>query len=267
LFGSIVNPDEASDNLPNFSKVRGLSEHLIELSDTALLLDNKGQFTNEHGSVLIRTETIGDWLRLAAQLDEVKVNAWKFEDGSAAFCGTAADAIDSHSEHYTSQATNLTRFLFVCNGLEEAYRLIDGEYPSLVVRKSIKKSLQKRSSSLRAAQLIDDLLERESSLMEPKDFNHLTSNFISLFKSYIANHAAELSGMDAGAETRKSYALHLVRNLRNHAAHGMFPFGPPQDFGGFEDGEELQQLLRHACRISGLYIQIIFRGFSPGFES
>lgn len=60
---------------PICSKVRGLSEHLIELSDAALLLGNKSQFTNEHGKVLIRTETIGDWLRLAAQLDEVKISS------------------------------------------------------------------------------------------------------------------------------------------------------------------------------------------------
>lgn len=238
----------------------------MELSEAASLLGNRAQYTNEHGTVIVRTETIGDWLRLASQLEEVKVNAWKFSDADAGFCGTAADAIDSHSEHYTSQATNLTRFLFVCNGLEEAYRLIDCEYPSFIARKPLGKSSQKRSSSLRAAQLIDDLLDRKTHL-QPKNFDHLTSNFIDLFLRYVANHPAELSGMDPGVESKKSHALHLVRNLRNHTAHGLFPFGPPEDFGGFTDGEELQQLLRHACRISGLYIQIILRGFSPGFES
>jgi len=200
-------------------------------------------------------------------LEEVKINTWKFEDGSAAYCGTSADAIDSHSKHYTSQATNLTRFLFVSNGLEEAYRLIDCEYPSLVTRKAMKTSMQKRSSSLRASQLIDDLFEREGSLIEPKDFTHLTSVFIERFRTYVANHPAELSGMEDGVESKKSYALHLSRNLRNHAAHGIFPVGPPEEFGGFTDSAALEQLLRHACRISGLYIQIILRGFSAGFES
>lgn len=58
-----------------------------------------------------------------------------------------------------------------------------------------------------------------------------------------------------------------MRNLRNHVAHGTFPLGPPADYGGYEDSEELLLMLRHACRVSALYMQIILRWLSPGFES
>jgi hypothetical protein len=43
--------------------------------------------------------------------------------------------------------------------------------------------------------------------------------------------------------------------------------GPPADYGGYEDSEELVLMLRHACRVAALYTQIILRWFSPGFES
>lgn len=252
---------------PICSKLRGLSEHLIELSEAASLLGNTSKFTSEHGTVTIRTETIGKWLSLAAQLEEVTVNTAKYADDSQFYCETIADSIDTHSKHYTLLATNLTRFLFVCNALEESYRLVDHEYGALVSRSAMSNSAQKRSSSLRATQLIEDLFERKPAAVMPQDFDHISQNFIGLFQSYVANHPTELSGMESDSSTKKSYALHLVRNLRNHAAHGMFPLGPPEDFGGHPDSEELQQLLQYACRVAGLYIQMIFTGFSAGFES
>jgi hypothetical protein len=72
----------------------------------------------------IKTETIGDWLRLASQLKTVEIDTWKFEPsaGNAFYCEPAAENIDAHAEHYTIHATALTRFMFVCSGLEEAYR-------------------------------------------------------------------------------------------------------------------------------------------------
>lgn len=252
------------------SKIRGLSEHLTELGLAAEYLGNKSTYTSEHGTVTIRTETIGDWVRLAAQLDKVEINAWKFENGAALYCGTAADKITAQSKHYTEHATTLTRFMFVCNGLEEAYRFIDHLYPAVADQKGIERALRKRTSSLRAAELIDDLFDREGSAVEPKDFAHLSAVFIRLFDQYTEKHAAALSGIEPGVELKSIYALHLVRNLRNYVAHGAIPIGvpPDYDYGGFEDSDELKkQLLNHACRIAALYMQVIFRGFSPGFQS
>ena len=250
------------------SETRVVSEHLIEVGLAAAYLGNKSTYASEHGNATILTETIGDWLKLAAQLEKVEVNTWKFESSDAGFyCGTVADNIDAHSEHYTTHATALTRFVFVCNGLEEAYRFIDHLYGSLSVRKVVAKKNLKRTCSMRALALLDDLFERERASAAPRDFEHHCSNFISLFDRYKAEHNAALAGIDAGAERLPSYALQLVRNLRNHVAHGTFPLGPPADYGGYEDSKELVLLLRHACRVAALYTQIILRWFSPGFES
>lgn len=252
---------------PTCSGTRGLDEHLIEVSFAAHFLGNTSPYLSEHGTTKIRTETIGDWLRLAAQLEKVEVDTWKFESSDGLYCGSIGDNIDAHAKHYTTHATALTRFMFVCSGLEEAYRFIDHLYGPLSARKGTAKGLLKRTSSLRAVALLDDLFESEGVLAMPQDFRHHCNNFIMLFDRYKASHAAALGGMGLLAEGRLTFALQLVRNLRNHVAHGTFPLGPPAEYGGHEDSEELVLLLRHACRVSALYIQIILRWFSLGFES
>lgn len=251
------------------SATRGLAEHLTEVALAASYLGNKSAYESEHGTVTIKTETIGDWLRLAAQLQTVEVDAWKLEPsvGAAFYCEPVAGNLNDHSKHYTTHATALTRFMFVCNGLEEAYRFIDHLYGPLTAHKSITKGRLKRTSSLRAVVLLDDLFEREGASAAPQDFEHHCRNFIGFFNQYKAEHNTAVGGIDAGADKQLTYALQLVRNLRNHVAHGAFPLGPPADYGGYEDSEELVLMLRHACRVSALYIQIILRWFSPGFES
>ncbi|MFM0025328.1 hypothetical protein PQR70_03475 [Paraburkholderia madseniana] len=253
---------------PICSETRGLAEHLMEVGLAADYLGNTSSYVSEHGTATIRTETIGDWLRLAAQLERVEVDTWKFASPDAGlFCGTVGDNIDAHAKHYTTHATVLTRFMFVCNGLEEAYRFIGHLYGSLSVRKDIAKGQLKRTSSLRAVALLDDLFEREGGSAVPQDFEHHCGNFIGLFDRYKAEHNAAVGGIDSGAQNRLTYALQLVRNLRNHVAHGTFPLGPPADYGGYEDSEELVLMLRHACRVSALYMQIILRWYSAGFQS
>ena len=120
---------------------------------------------------------------------------------------------------------------------------------------------------MRAVTLLDDLFEREGASAVPRDFEHHCRNFIGFFSRYKAAHNASVGGIDAGAEKLPTYALQLVRNLRNHVAHGTFPLGSPADYGGYENSEELVLMLRHACRVAALFTQIIFRWFSPGFES
>lgn len=253
---------------PICSKTRRVSEHLIEAGLAASYLGNTSAFESEHGTATIRTETIGDWFKLAARLEKVEVNTWKFESSDAGlYCGTVADNIDAHSDHYTNHATALTRFVFVCNGLEEAYRFIDHRYAQLSAGKGVAKKDIKRTSSMRAIALLDDLFERKGETATPQDFEHHCGNFISLFNRYKAEHNASVGGIEPGAEKLPTFALQLVRNLRNHVAHGTFPLGPPADYGGYEDSEELILMLRHACRVAALYTQVIFRWFSPGFES
>lgn len=262
-------PLNAPQPCPICAAARGLSEHLTEVAFAAQFLGNTSTYESEHGTVKISTETIGDWLRLASQLKTVEIDAWKHEPaaGDAFYCGPVADNIDAHSQHYTNHATALTRFVFVCNGLEETYRFIDHLYEPLSIRKGIAKNDRKRASSMRAVALLDDLFEREGTAAAPRDLEHHCGNFISLFNRYKAEHGAAVGGIDAGAEKLPTFALQLVRNLRNHVAHGTFPLGPPADYGGYEDSKELVLMLRHACRVASLYIQIILRWFSPGFES
>lgn len=267
-----MSPDDPKPNAPHpcpiCSETRGLAEHLIEVGLAADYLGNTSTYESEHGVAKIKTETIGGWLKLAAQLEKVEVNTWKFESsGASLYCGTVADNIDAHAEHYTAHATALTRFMFVCNGLEETFRFIDHLYGPLSVRKRIANGQHKRTSSLRAVALLDDLFERKGTSAAPRDFEHHCGNFIGFFDRYRAGHKAAVCGIDLGAENRLTYTLQLVRNLRNHVAHGTFPLGPPADYGGYEDSEELVLMLRHACRVSALYIQIILRWFSTGFES
>lgn len=267
-----MSPDDPEPNAPPpcliCSETRGLAEHLIEVGLAADYLGNTSTYESEHGVAKIKTETIGGWLKLAAQLERVEVNTWKFESSDASlYCGTVADNIDAHAEHYTAHATALTRFMFVCNGLEEAYRFIDHLYDPLSVHKRIANGRLKRTSSLRAVELLDDLFKREGTSASPRNFEHHCGNFIGLFNRYRARHKASVGGIEASSENRPTYALHLVRNLRNHVAHGTFPLGPPEDYGGYEDSEELMLMLRHACRVAALYIQIILRWFSTGFES
>jgi hypothetical protein len=253
---------------PICSETRRLSEHLIEAGLAASYLGNTSTYESEHGTATIRTETIGDWFKLAAQLEKVDVNTWKFESSEAGlYCGTVADNIDAHSEHYTNHATALTRFVFVCNGLEEAYRFVDHFYAPMAAAKGVAKKDRKRTSSMRAVTLLDDLFKRMGAQAAPHEFEHHCGNFISLFNRYKAKHNASVGGIEAGAEKLPTFALQLVRNLRNYVAHGTFPLGPPADFGGDEDSEELISMLKHACRVAALYTQIIFRWFSPGFES
>lgn len=252
---------------PICSNVRGLQEHLIELGNAAELLGNQSQYTSEHGTVFIRTSTIGEWLLLASRLERVEIDTWKYSGGDAFFCETIADNLDDHSRHYTNHATALTRFMFVCNALEETYRFIDHLYLPLADTNKLSPSAKKRTSSFRAVALIDDLFERSGTAVEPKDFGHLVGNFIGLFNCYTTNHDATITGIDSGAVSRKTHALHPVRNLRNHVAHGTFPIGPPADYGGYEDNDELVQLLKHGCRTAALYIQVILHGFCSRFES
>lgn len=67
------NPN-APQPCPICSEARALSEHLIELGLAANYLGNKSTYTSEHGTATIETETIGNWLQLAAQLENVEVN-------------------------------------------------------------------------------------------------------------------------------------------------------------------------------------------------
>lgn len=61
----------------------------------------------------------------------------------------------------------------------------------------------------------------------------------------------------------------MIRNLRNHISHGVFPIIDNPDYWG--EGElsrnELVALLFHASRVTALYIQSLIYKFNKGFHS
>ncbi|MUJ22590.1 hypothetical protein [Aliivibrio fischeri] len=245
---------------PICSKFRKLDSHLYELASYCSILGNKVTFKDDEGLNLIQTTTIGDWLRLAAQLDKVEINTWKFTDGSELFCEPAADAYDSDTNHYSSYSTALTKFIFVSNALEEMYRFISPAYLSCDEIKN--KRLFK--PSMQATALID--LCNESDL--PLYFHHKVESLVNVFQRCNHINTKSLSGMKGVKKTDYSYGLHLIRNIRNYVAHGVFPISENPEWNlDFEGHQLLCEVLLSSSRIACLYIQILLNKYNTGMQS
>src|SRR5690606_13571342 len=80
-------------------------------------------------------------------------------------------------------------------------------------------------------------------------------------------HAVELSGMQYAVQSKPAYALHQIRNLRNHIAHGVFPLIPNPDYDWGIDRVDIVQLLNQSCRLSAMYVQMLIYKFNTGFRS
>jgi hypothetical protein len=249
---------------PHCSQLRPLSEHLYELGLICSYLGNLATYTNVDSSRLIETRTIGSWLKLAAELESVEVDAWKFETNDHV-CEPSVDRVNSDSKHFTLYSTALTRFMFVSSALEEAYRLVDHRYEAIVDRIAIPPGKRARTSGLRAAALVDEVPE---SLL-PTHFQHRASNYARVFYRYRMHYAAGLTGLPDDVASRQSQALHLVRNLRNHIAHGVFPLidNPEYEHATDDLREDLVQLLNQSCRMSAMFIQMLLARFNDGFRS
>ncbi|RBM59953.1 hypothetical protein DLR71_15205 [Vibrio paracholerae] len=256
---------KSGEKCPICSSFRELPHHLYELSEFCRFLNNHNEYKRRGESRIVETKVISDWLKLAAELEVVEINSWRFGDDTAAmYCRPVADEYESNSKHFTAYSTALTRFIFVSNALEEAYRFVDSHYlmfPS-VVKLDERKKL--RDASLRSAFLVDQL--KETAL--PLNFKHAISNLRLTFEYYHSIFQTSLSGMKGVETTDNSYGLHLVRNLRNHVAHGIFPIlDNPEYWGSSEISRtKLIALLFHACRVAALYIQALLHKYNDGFQ-
>ena len=246
-------------------KLRPLSSHLYELAEYCKYLDNAVMFTDQDSNTKIRSAVIGDWLKLSSQLEKVEINTWKFADYSATYCGTIADRHDSDSEHFSDYSTALTKFIFVCNALEETYRFVASNYDELAEINNIPPKKRFQKPSMKATYLVDRMKAAEL----PTHHDHFISNFVGCFKPYNSKYSPEMSGMQIVKKTDMSYGLHLVRNLRNHVAHGVFPLVDNPEYYVGEDGliDYLIQLLTRACRVSAIYIQTLMSKYNTGFHS
>lgn len=249
---------------PYCTTLRPLASHLHELALACEFLGNAATYSDADSKRTVRTETIGDWLKLASQLEEVKVNAWRFEQ-DLFYCGTVADRVSSDSTHFTLYSTALTRFIFVTSALEEIYRFVDGRYKEYADANQIPEKFRPRSNSIKAAILIDSFLPNAW----PLHFKHCVENYKRIFSRYLNDHQIELTGMQYALEAAPAYALHLVRNLRNHVAHGVFPLinNPDYSWGVDFDRDDLIELLNQSCRMIAIYGQMLIGRFNSGFLS
>ncbi|MBO2601871.1 hypothetical protein I6M34_01895 [Shewanella algae] len=234
--------------------LRPISNHLYELARLGELLNNSNEFISEERSRVVSTYDLSQWLKLAAQLVSVKVDAWKFSGVDGLWCRPAADMYDSDSKHYSNFCFHLNRFIYTYNALEEVYKFLDGHYSD--IPKKV------RSHSIKFAILLDNSEE----LLIPENFWHLSENFQNIVGRY---HSAFQRKIDSEMmfNGKASYALDLIRNIRNHIAHGVFPIVENPDYDIFDGKMSLVvKLLGHSCRLAALYIQIAFMNFNHGFE-
>ncbi|MBW3529035.1 hypothetical protein KO533_21040 [Shewanella sp. NKUCC05_KAH] len=246
-------------------KNKPLESHLFELSELCRYLGNSVEFT-QHGSVrIVKTSVIGDWLKLASHLKKVDMEWWRYRDEmSDVYCPSDVDDDALDKEHFTEFSTALTRFMYVTNAMDEAYRFIDKEYHSLDTVVNMPKDKRLREPSMRAIVVID-LIHKESL---PENFFHIMKNLEITFGKYIKHFSLKVNGINDIKETDNSAGLHFIRNLRNHIAHGVFPvIDNPEYKGGEDKKRNLLNLLFHACRASAIYIQTILFSFNEGFQS
>jgi hypothetical protein len=250
---------------PTCIQNRPLESHLFELSELCKYLGNSVEFT-QHGSTrIVKTSVIGDWLKLASHLKKVDMEWWRYRDEmSEMYCPSDVDDEALDEEHFTEYSTALTRFMYVTNAMEEAYRFIDKEYHSLDSVINMPKNKRLREPSMRSAVVID-LIPKESL---PESFFHIMRNLEITFGKYIKHFSLTVNGIDDVKKTDNSAGLHFIRNLRNHIAHGVFPIiDNPEYWGGEDKKRNLLNLLFHACRASAIYIQTILLSFNDGFQS
>lgn len=245
---------------PICSKFRKLDTHLFELASFCAVLDNVVSFKDEEDEILISTATIGEWLKLAAQLDNVAIDTWKFSDGAEFFCETVADASDSNTKHYSAYATALTKFIFVSNALEEMYRFISPHYLSCDKLKN--RNLYK--PSMQATALVDIYNADDF----PLHFSHKVESFIEIFNRCDYIKDKPLSGMKSVKSVDHSYGLHLIRNIRNYVAHGVFPISEnPEWTLDYKNNQLLYEVLLSSCRVACLYIQVFLNKYNVGMKS
>ena len=238
---------------------RALDSHLFELSEFCRFLNNYATYEANQRSRIVKTETIGSWLRLAAELEKVNIDSWKFDDGlGSMYCEPIADENDSNSKHYSNYTTDLTRFLYVSFALEETYRFFVSKYKHAKVD-YIKKL---REPSLQAAVL----LSKSKNLELPQDFKHICDNLKTAFYLFDKDFQLNLTGIKENE--MNVFGLHLVRNIRNYVAHGVLPIAEnPDYFHCSEPSTKVSRLLLLATRTAAVYIQLFLYESSHGFTS
>lgn len=255
------------------NEFRELPLHLHELYMFCEILENshtvykyaKKSFTEEGSS---HTLNIAKWLKLASQIESVEMNSYRYEEAHL-WCEPVAEKLDSDANHHTSIITPLTQFIYVANALEETYRFMSPLYKTNYEHiKMERPNLEiKRNYSAQASWLLDEVF---SNIDRPTHYNHKIDNFFSLVKKYQSNFNVTFD-VDLKNNGSLSYGLSLVRNIRNHIAHAVFPIieNPEYnlEFLNPQTKRLILNLLGHASRVAAMNIQILLGVSNHGFKS
>lgn len=215
-----------------------------------------------------KTQSIAKWLRLASQLESVEMNTFKYEKAHF-YCEPVANELNSNSNHDSSLATQITRFLFISNALEEAYRLSSKVYEQHFskLQKVDKKIERQRSYSTQSAWLLDVVFVSKHL---PKYYSHKVDGLAEVSQIYKEIFKVNFD-IDLEKSNQKSIGFALVRNIRNHIAHAVFPIVDNPEFTWeFSDSRTkmvVLTLLLRASRLAAMNIQVIIGFVSDEFKS
>lgn len=251
--------------------LRSVALHLHELSRVCDMLNNvrippNSKQTKIQGS-MPNTVGIGKWLLAASQVAEVVMDTSQFEEAHF-YCEPVLDLQKSDAEHRGGLATRLTRFVFFCNALEEAYRFFEVTYDARYLDEASLAAKGKRlkTSSMKAGAVLRESANR---LVLPADFPHLVQNLAHLAGIYERGLSVKLErAVDDPADL--AYGLDIIRCLRNHVAHGTFPIldNPEYSWNMTEQmWRAVLNFLNQAVRVGALYIQLLLAIDSDGFQS
>ena len=258
---------------PICSTFRELPLHLHELGLFCELLNDETTVykfvrkkVEECGTA--KTTGIAKWLRLASQLESVEMNTFRYEEAHI-YCEPVADELSSNAKHDSSIATQITRFMFISNALEEAYRISSHVYEKEFDKafKNDTKLERQRSHSTQAAWLLDKLF---SSLDLPENYFHKVDGLIEI-STYYKDIFKVSFDIDLSDNKTPSRGFSVVRNLRNHIAHAVFPIIENPEFTWEYDDPRVKKLvlnlLLRASRLAAMNIQIILSFACSEFKS
>ncbi|MHA6307742.1 hypothetical protein ACX3SV_11680 [Hafnia paralvei] len=206
-----------------------------------------------------KTYAISEWLKLASMLENVEISAWKHEPFSMITCEPTAALLNSEGKYNSAYVTELTRFIFTCNALEETYKLM-----SLYYNKSFHpRNETPNKPSVKTIVLFGSI---EDSLL-PKHFYHYLNTLEELVKTHIKNHNNEFKYLDLYEEGHKCRALDTIRLLRNHYAHGTIPINLTPDYDcSMQVWNNLFQIIKRATRMILICMQALLNKHRSEFN-
>lgn len=254
-------------------ELRKLPLHLYELSLYCNLLANQRPvFSRKKGNLLkvgdVHTNTIANWLRLAAQIETVVLDTHIFQVADL-YCDPVYESLLAEAKHHQQIITPLTRTMFTFNALEECYRLLSQPYKALYDHAiaSEKSTEYLKNYSAQAAYVMRLSLYQKDM---PLHYDHLVENYIKIVRVYLREFPGKFD-VNLNGSSDADYSLALIRNIRNHIAHGIFPIIDDPDSMLSDDHHiikvNLINLLNQSTRLAALNIQLLVALAGNPFES